>query len=403
MPDIHRMTAIPHLMDVYRRLEVSFTHGEGVWVWDEQQRRHLDGVAGIGVLALGHAHPAVTATIQRQAGRLLHVSNMYRIREQEHLAERLCALSGMDAAFFSNSGAEANEAAIKLARLHGQHLGIAAPQVVVMQGAFHGRTLAALAATGNQKLQQGFAPLPEGFVRVPYDDPSAVEQLASQRQDIAAILVEPIQGEGGVRLPAPDYLARLRQLCNRQGWLLMIDEVQTGLGRTGQWFAHQHDPGVLPDVITLAKALGNGLPIGATLARGGAATLFTPGSHGSTFGGNPFVCAVAGTVLETLQQVLPEVEATGGFLQDNLHRQLGGMGCNHAIRGQGLMLGITLHDADASRLADLPRIALDHQVLLNVTAGTVVRLLPPLILQQQEAVLLAERVAGAIAHCLGRP
>ena len=403
MPDIHRMTAIPHLMDVYRRLEVSFTHGEGVWVWDEQQRRHLDGVAGIGVLALGHAHPAVTATIQRQAGRLLHVSNMYRIREQEHLAERLCALSGMDAAFFSNSGAEANEAAIKLARLHGQHLGIAAPQVVVMQGAFHGRTLAALAATGNQKLQQGFAPLPEGFVRVPYDDPSAVEQVASQRQDIAAILVEPIQGEGGVRLPAPDYLASLRQLCNRQGWLLMIDEVQTGLGRTGQWFAHQHDPGVLPDVITLAKALGNGLPIGATLARGGAATLFTPGSHGSTFGGNPFVCAVAGTVLETLQQVLPEVEATGGFLQDNLHRQLGGMGCNHAIRGQGLMLGITLHDADASRLADLPRIALDHQVLLNVTAGTVVRLLPPLILQQQEAVLLAERVAGAIAHCLGRP
>ena len=403
MPDIHRMTAIPHLMDVYRRLEVSFTHGEGVWVWDEQQRRHLDGVAGIGVLALGHAHPAVTATIQRQAGRLLHVSNMYRIREQEHLAERLCALSGMDAAFFSNSGAEANEAAIKLARLHGQHLGIAAPQVVVMQGAFHGRTLAALAATGNQKLQQGFAPLPEGFVRVPYDDPSAVEQLASQRQDIAAILVEPIQGEGGVRLPAPDYLARLRQLCNRQGWLLMIDEVQTGLGRTGQWFAHQHDPGVLPDVITLAKALGNGLPIGATLARGGAATLFTPGSHGSTFGGNPFVCAVAGTVLETLQQVLPEVEATGGFLQDNLHRQLGGMGCNHAIRGQGLMLGITLHDADASRLADLPRLALEQGVLLNVTAGTVVRLLPPLILQQQEAVLLAERVAGAIAHCLGRP
>ena len=403
MPDIHRMTAIPHLMDVYRRLEVSFTHGEGVWVWDEQQRRHLDGVAGIGVLALGHAHPAVTATIQRQAGRLLHVSNMYRIREQEHLAERLCALSGMDAAFFSNSGAEANEAAIKLARLHGQHLGIAAPQVVVMQGAFHGRTLAALAATGNQKLQQGFAPLPEGFVRVPYDDPSAVEQLASQRQDIAAILVEPIQGEGGVRLPTSGYLARLRQLCNRQGWLLMIDEVQTGLGRTGQWFAHQHDPGVLPDVITLAKALGNGLPIGATLARGGAATLFTPGSHGSTFGGNPFVCAVAGTVLETLQQVLPEVEATGGFLQDNLHRQLDGMGCNHAIRSQGLMLGITLHDVDATRLADLPRIALDHQVLLNVTAGTVVRLLPPLILQQQEAVLLAERVAGAIAHCLGRP
>lgn len=403
MPDIHRMTAIPHLMDVYRRLEVSFTHGEGVWVWDEQQRRHLDGVAGIGVLALGHAHPAVTATIQRQAGRLLHVSNMYRIREQEHLAERLCALSGMDAAFFSNSGAEANEAAIKLARLHGQHLGIAAPQVVVMQGAFHGRTLAALAATGNQKLQQGFAPLPEGFVRVPYDDPSAVEQLASQRQDIAAILVEPIQGEGGVRLPAPDYLASLRQLCNRQGWLLMIDEVQTGLGRTGQWFAHQHDPGVLPDVITLAKALGNGLPIGATLARGGAATLFTPGSHGSTFGGNPFVCAVASTVLETMRQVLPEVEARGAFLQDNLHRQLGGMGCNHAIRGQGLMLGITLHDADASRLADLPRLALEQGVLLNVTASTVVRLLPPLILQQQEAVLLAERVAGAIAHCLGRP
>ena len=397
------MTAIPHLMDVYRRLEVTFTHGEGVWVWDEQQRRHLDGVAGIGVLALGHAHPAVTATIHRQAGRLLHVSNMYRIREQEHLAERLCALSGMDAAFFSNSGAEANEAAIKLARLHGQHMGIAVPQVVVMQGAFHGRTLAALAATGNQKLQQGFAPLPEGFVRVPYDDPSAVEQLASQRQDIAAILVEPIQGEGGVRLPAPGYLASLRQLCDRQGWLLMADEVQTGLGRTGRWFAHQHDPEVLPDIITLAKALGNGLPIGATLARGVAANLFTPGSHGSTFGGNPFVCAVASTVLETLHQVLPEVEATGGFLQDNLHRQLGGMGCNHAIRSQGLMLGITLHDVDATRLADLPRIALDHQVLLNVTAGTVVRLLPPLILQQPEATLLAERVAGAIAQCLGQP
>ena len=397
------MTAIPHLMDVYRRLEVTFTHGEGVWVWDERHRRHLDGVAGIGVLALGHAHPAVTATIQRQASRLLHVSNMYRIREQEHLAERLCALSGMDAAFFSNSGAEANEAAIKLARLHGQRLGIATPQVVVMQGAFHGRTLAALAATGNQKLQQGFAPLPEGFVRVPYDDPSAVEHLASQRQDIAAILVEPIQGEGGVRLPASGYLARLRQLCDRHGWLLMADEVQTGLGRTGLWFAHQHDPSVLPDVITLAKALGNGLPIGATLARGEAATLFTPGSHGSTFGGNPFVCAVATTVLEAIQQVVPDVTARGAFLQDRLRHHLTGMHCNHVIRGQGLMLGITLHDAQASLMADLPRLALEQGVLLNVTAGTVVRLLPPLILQQQEAALLAEKVAGAIAHCLERP
>ncbi len=397
------MTAIAHLMDAYRRLEVSFTHGNGVWVWDEQQHRHLDGVAGIGVLALGHAHPAVTATIQRQAGRLLHVSNMYRIREQEQLAERLCALSGMDGAFFSNSGAEANEAAIKLARLHGQRLGIATPHVVVMQGAFHGRTLATLAATGNPRLQQGFAPLPEGFVQVPYDDQSALEALAVQRRDIAAVLVEPVQGEGGVRCPARGYLASLRQLCNRQGWLLMVDEVQTGLGRTGHWFAHQHEPEVLPDVITLAKALGNGLPIGATLARGEAANLFTPGSHGSTFGGNPFVCAVAATVLESLQGVIPSVTARSALLQERLRHHLVAMDCQHTLRGQGLMLGVALHDVDAARLADLPRLALEQGVLLNVTAGTVVRLLPPLIVQEQEAVTLADRVAAAIANCIGQP
>jgi acetylornithine aminotransferase len=397
------MTAIPYLMDAYRRLEVSFTHGESVWVWDEQQRRHLDGIAGIGVLALGHAHPAVTATIQRQASRLLHVSNMYRIKEQEQLAHRLCTLCGMEAAFFSNSGAEANEAAIKLARLHGQHLGLSAPHVVVMQGAFHGRTLATLAATGNQKLQQGFAPLPDGFLRVPYDDRAALEELASSRTDIAAVLVEPIQGEGGVRCPTGGYLSFLRQLCNRQGWLLMIDEVQTGLGRTGHWLAHQHEADVQPDVITLAKALGNGLPIGATLARGPASHLFTPGSHGSTFGGNPLACATATTVLESLQDVIPQVTDRGALLQECLRQHLTSMDCHFTLRGQGLMLGITLHDADAAQLADLPRIALEHEVLLNVTAGTVVRLLPPLILQEQDAVLLAERVTSAIDHCLRRP
>ena len=397
------MTAIAHLMDAYRRLEVSFTHGHGAWVWDEQHHQYLDGIAGIGVLALGHAHPEVTATIQRQASRLLHVSNMYRIREQEQLAERLCTLSGMEAAFFSNSGAEANEAAIKLARLHGQRLGIGTPHVVVMQGAFHGRTLATLAATGNPRLQQGFAPLPEGFIQIPYDDLDALDALAAQRHDIAAVLVEPVQGEGGVRCPAPGYLTGLRQRCNRQGWLLMVDEVQTGLGRTGCWFAHQHEPEVLPDIITLAKALGNGLPIGATLARDETANLFTPGSHGSTFGGNPLACAVATTVLESLQEVIPHVTARSALLQEQLRQHLMAMDCRHTLRGQGLMLGLALHDVDAAPLADLPRLALEQGVLLNVTAGTVVRLLPPLIVQEHEVATLAKRVAAAIAQCLEQP
>ena len=367
-------------MATYRRLPVTFTHGEGAWLWDEAGKRYLDALSGIAVCGLGHAHPAVRDALCEQAGSLIHTSNLYQIAAQTELGARLTTCAGMDRVFFGNSGAEANEAAIKLARLHGHHRGIEKPAILVMENSFHGRTLATLSATGNRKVQAGFEPLVQGFVRVPYNDLEAVETAAANRQDIVAVLVEPIQGEGGINIPAPDYLPRLRAICDRQGWLLMLDEIQTGMGRTGRLFAHQHT-GIQPDVMTLAKGLANGVPIGACLARGVAATVLGPGSHGSTFGGNPLACRAASVVLEILETRPPRRpgrppgQPTARRASARPWPASAGV---RDIRGLGLMIGIELDRP----CAELVGQALEAGLLINVTADRVIRLLPPLILEQ---------------------
>jgi acetylornithine/N-succinyldiaminopimelate aminotransferase len=380
------------LMHNYGRQPVAFERGEGVWLWDTEGRRYLDALAGIAVCGLGHAHPAVTRALCEQAGTLIHTSNIYRIPLQEQLAERLCALSGMDRAFFCNSGAEANEAAIKLARLHGHARGIDTPTVIVTEGSFHGRTLATLSATGNPKIQKGFEPLVPGFLRVPYGDLDAIARLADH-SEIAAVLVEPVTGEGGIRIPPSGYLKGIRELCDRHDWLMMLDEIQAGIGRTGKWFAFQHE-GLLPDVLSLAKGLGNGVPIGASLARGKAAGLFAPGSHGTTFGGNPLVCRAALAVLETMEQeTLPaRATVTGRYLLDGFQTRLGKLPGVREIRGMGLMIGIELDRP----CAELVGQALERGLLINVTAERVIRLLPPLILTEAEADILLETLSGLV-------
>jgi acetylornithine aminotransferase len=385
------------LMSTYRRLPVTFARGEGVWLWDTDGKRYLDALSGIAVCGLGHAHPAVREAVCEQAGRLLHTSNLYRIAEQEWLGQTLTELAGMDRVFFGNSGAEANEAAIKLARLHAHQRGIKDPAILVTEGSFHGRTLATLSATGNRKVRAGFEPLVQGFVRVPYGDLDAVATAAEHRPNLVAVMVEPIQGEGGIQIPPDDYLPRLRSLCDAQGWLLILDEIQTGMGRTGRLFAHQH-AGILPDVMTLAKGLGNGFPIGACLARGAAAEVFGPGSHGSTFGGNPLACRVAQTVIETIigQGLIEQAAQTGVFLRERLHAALGDIEGVVAIRGRGLMLGIEL----ASPCAVLVEQALAEGLLINVTAERVIRLLPPLILERPEADLLVDTLADLVRRFL---
>lgn len=385
-----------HLVPTYKRQALAFVGGDGAWLTADDGSRYLDALAGIAVSSLGHNHPALTAALREQAATLLHTSNLYRIPLQERLAERLCALAAMDAAFFCNSGAEANEAALKLARLHGHRRGIDTPKVVVMEGAFHGRSLATLAATGNASAQAGFEPLPEGFLRVPYGDTDAVAALADA-PDVAAVLLEPIQGEAGVRLPPPGYLHALRALCHANGWLLMLDEVQTGVGRTGAWFAHQHED-IVPDVMTLAKGLGGGVPIGAALVAGAARDLFAPGSHGSTFGGNPLACRAALTVLDTVEAegLVQAGAAHGDYLQSMFRAQLGGLDGVREIRGQGLMLGIEL-DRPAAALVERGRAA---GVLLNVTAGNVLRLLPPLVLTRADAETLAATVISLVRDFL---
>ncbi|UHQ54985.1 aspartate aminotransferase family protein [Microbulbifer sp. YPW16] len=385
--------AIPALMQNYGERTLTLVRGEGNYVWDDSGRRYLDAISGIAVCGLGHCHPAVTAALQDQAHTLLHVSNLYNIPAQEQLAEKLVALSGMDNVFFSNSGAEANEAAIKLARKLGNARGLACPRIVVMEHAFHGRTLATLTATGNPAAQQGFAPLPEGFLRVPFNDVAAIEALAAQHDDIVAVLVEPVQGEGGIRVPDSDYLLRLRHLCNDRHWLLMLDEIQTGNGRTGELFAYQH-AGILPDVVTTAKGLGNGVPIGACLASGVAAQLFGAGSHGSTFGGNPLACRAALAVLETLENeaLVERAASLGASLLQQLRVQLGGCEAVHDIRGLGLMVGIEL-DRPCGELVQQARA---HDLLINVTAGNVLRLLPPLTLTDSECRQVADTVSTLV-------
>ncbi|MHB1203059.1 MAG: acetylornithine/succinylornithine family transaminase [Acidithiobacillus sp.] len=382
------------LMHNYARLPVAFVHGEGVWLQDSDGRRYLDALAGIAVCGLGHSHPAVTRAIQEQAGRLLHTSNLYRIPAQERLAETLCTISGLDGAFFCNSGAEANEAAIKIARLHGHAKGIAEPRILVFSNAFHGRTMATLTATGNFKIQAGFAPLLPGFLRAPYGDLATAQALVQANPDLCAILVEPIQGEGGVR-PAPaGFLAGLRALCSDADILLMLDEVQTGIGRSGQFFAYQQLPGFLPDVLSLAKGLGNGIPIGAMLATARVAKLFSPGKHGTTFGGGPLVCAVAQAVLDTMQhEDIPAHAAwMGKILRQKLRERLAGHPQVVDIRGMGLMVGIELRDKPEA----LVERALEKALLINVTAERVIRLLPPLIIQESEIDLLVEGLADLL-------
>ncbi len=381
------------LLSTYARLPVRFERGEGVWLWDAQGRRYLDALSGIAVCALGHAHREIAALLAEQGGRLLHTSNLYRIGEQERLAERLCALAGMDGAFFCNSGAEANEAALKIARAAGHARGIERPEVVVTEASFHGRTLATLSATGSRKVHAGFEPLVQGFVRVPYGDAEAVAAVAESRPGVVAVLVEPILGEGGVRVPPSGYLRRLRELCDAGGLLLMLDEVQTGIGRTGRWFAYQHE-GVRPDVLTLAKALGNGVPIGACLATGEAASVLRPGMHGSTFGGNPLACAVALKVLEIIERdaLVARAAQGGARLRAALERGLAGLNCVREVRGLGLMIGIELERP----CAELVERALAAGLLINVTAERVIRLLPPLVASDEQLDAVAATVSRLV-------
>ncbi len=386
-----------YLMSVINRLPVAFASGQGAWLTDTEGRKYLDALSGVAVCGLGHAHPDIAAAISDQAGKLLHTSNWYEIPLQAQLAERLCKKAGMDNAFFCNSGAEANEAAIKLARLYGHQKKILNPTIIVTEGSFHGRTLATLSATGNRKIQAGFEPLVTGFNRVPYNNLDAVRTVAEHNKDVVAILVEPIIGEGGIQIPDPGYLTGLREICDQRGWLLMLDEIQTGMCRTGKWFAFEHE-GIKPDVLTLAKALGNGVPIGACLARGDAAQVFKPGSHGSTFGGNPLVCRVALTVLEVLEREKSEKRAAqlGTRLLTGLRKALDGVAGVRNIRGQGLMLAVELDRP----CKDILTMALERGLLLNVTADNVVRLLPPLILTDDEADRIVSGVAGCVRDFL---
>jgi len=388
-----------HLMNTYARQPVAFTHGKGCHLWDSAGKQYLDAIAGIAVNTLGHAHPRLTAALNTQIGKMMHVSNVYQITEQEQLATQLCELSGMQEVFVCNSGCEANEAAIKLARLYGHKKGIDTPTIIVMEKAFHGRTLATLSATGNRKVQAGFEPLVTGFVRVPYDDLAAIEQLAAQTPNIVAVLVEPIQGEGGIRIADIEYLKGLRRICEQKNWLLMLDEVQCGIGRTGTWFAFQH-AGILPDVMTLAKGLGSGMPVGACLAAGKAAGTFQPGNHGSTFGGNPLACTAASTTLKIIAEdkLMDNARSIGDFLLQGLKARLGNVPGVEEIRGQGLMLGIALNKPCAALVGR----AIEQGLLINVTVDTVVRLLPPLIYTQAEAQQLLDKLCPLITDFLSQ-
>lgn len=389
-----------HLMPTYARQAVAFAQGVGAWLTDTEGKRYLDATAGIAVCNLGHAHPAVTRAIQQQAARLLHTSNIYRIPLQEEAADALCAVSGMEKVFFCNSGAEANEAAIKIARLHGHKRGIELPTIIVMEGAFHGRTLATLTATGSRKVQAGFEPLVSGFVRAPYNDLDAVRQIAKHNQDVVAVLVEPVQGEGGVIVPADDYLAGLRAICDAHGWLLMLDEIQTGNGRLGTYFAYQQTT-ILPDVVTTAKGLGNGVPVGACLARGIAADVFAPGNHGSTFGGNPLACAAVVAVIKALQNdgTIARVPALSARIISGLRHALEGASGVVAVRGRGLMIGVELDRACGSLVAR----AREAGLLINVTAEKVIRLLPPLVFTDADADLLVAKLSALVREFLAEP
>lgn len=380
------------IMNTYGERKLTLVKGEGMYLWDDQGRRYLDGLSGIAVCGIGHSHPALAKALFEQASTLVHVSNLYNIEPQEKLAEQLCELSGMEKIFFSNSGAEANEAAIKIARKYGNDQGITEPVIITMNGSFHGRTMATLSATGNPKVKAGFTPLVSGFTHVNYDDIDAVH--AVDKNNVVAILVEPVQGEGGVHVPHADYLNKLRDICDTNDWLLMLDEIQTGNGRTGEYFAFQHN-GIKPDVVTTAKGLGNGLPIGACLAHGKAAEVLQPGNHGSTFGGNPLACAGAKTVVETIvnDNLIANSAKMGAYLVAELKNKLAGSNKVADVRGKGLMIGVEL----TQDCTELVAKACEAGVLLNVTAGNTIRLLPPMIITQAQADELVTVVSGLIA------
>ncbi len=381
------------VMGTYKRLPVAFESGSGVWLTDTQGNRYLDALAGIAVCGLGHAHPDVERALAQQAGKLIHTSNLYEVPLQEQLAVELCSLSGLDKVFFCNSGAEANEAAIKICRKYAHEKGNHSPVIVAMQGGFHGRTLATLTATGNSKIKAGFAPLAEGFVHVPYNDFPALEDICRQHNGIVAVMLEPVQGEGGIVIPDPGYLQKVSALCRDQGLLLVLDEVQTGMCRTGKWFAFQHEP-IQPDIVTLAKSLGNGVPIGACLAKESVAAPMIPGSHGSTFGGNPLAAAAALAVIGYLKTSRMEERAAGlgEYMLEAFTNALDGMNGIREIRGLGLMIGIELE----SECADIVSIALKRKLLINVTADRVIRLLPPLIASDEEAGQIVSLVTESI-------
>ena len=386
-----------HLMNTYARLPVAFTHGDGSWVTDTEGRVYLDALSGIAVNKLGHNHPVLVAAIAAQAGRLLHNSNLYRMPQQEQLADKLAALSGMDEVFFCNSGCEANEAAIKLARFYGHQKGVDTPSIIVMEKAFHGRTMATLSATGNRKTQAGFEPLVSGFVRVPYNDLNAIRAIAEHDKSVVAVMLEIVQGEGGIHIADLEYQCALRKLCDELGWLMICDEVQCGMGRTGTWFGFQH-AGILPDVVTMAKGLGGGVPIGACLTAGKAAGLFKPGNHGSTFGGNQLATTAALTTINVVEkdQLIANAVAVGQLIRDELAQALSGAKGVVEIRGQGLMIGIEL-DRPCSELVTR---GLGAGLLINVTADTVVRLLPPLTFSADEGRELVSRLSVLIRDFL---
>ncbi|MFT4058183.1 MAG: aspartate aminotransferase family protein [Legionella sp.] len=381
------------LITSYNPMPVTFTHGKDVWLYDEQGNEYLDGLSGIAVCGLGHAHPDVTKTIQEQAAKLLHTSNTFHIKQQELLAEKLTSMANMQQVFFANSGAETNEAAIKLTRLFGHKKGIETPSIIVMERAFHGRTMATLTASGNRKVQAGFEPLVPGFIRAPFNDLEAIHTIANNREDVVAIMLEPIQGEGGIYAAEETYLRAIAKLCEQHDWMLILDEIQTGNARTGKLYTCMHYD-IQPDILTTAKGLGNGIPIGACLMSKRAVDLFKPGNHGSTFGGNPLACATALTVLEVIERdkICEKVNKNSRLLMEQLTHNLGNHPHVKAIRGKGFMIGIEL-DRPAT---DMRTLGLENRLIFNVTADTVIRLLPPLIINEKEINELVVRLTKTI-------
>jgi len=398
-PDKLPASPEPHVMSTYGRLPMALAYGRGCWLWDTEGRKYLDGLAGIAVNTLGHAHPKLVPALRDQIGKLIHSSNYYLVPLQEQLAARLCELSGLTNVFFCNSGLEANEAALKIARKYGHDRGVAEPAIIVMEKAFHGRSLATLSATGSRKVQAGFEPLVSGFVRVPLNDLEAVRQVAEHNKNVVAVLIEPIQGEGGINVSRLEYLRGLKEICERKEWLFISDEVQCGVGRTGKWFVYQH-AGFLPDVVPIAKGLAGGVPVGACVIGGRAKGVFKPGNHGSTFGGNPLACAAALATLDIIEEerLMDNAVRTGDYIRTELTRQIGGLKGVRQIRGQGLMIGIELDYP----CGELVQQALDRGMLINVTVDNVIRLLPPLVFRIEEAGLLLATLVPLVRQFLDR-